>query len=66
MNNLFNNFSSNNFFGNNGIFGNSSLGDLDLNKLLVIILLLTDQLNIEAIHVYKDNFVVSLGTFNEN
>lgn len=41
------------------------IGNLDINKLLVILLLLTDKLNIEAIHVYKNNFVISLGTFVE-
>lgn len=56
----------NNFFGNNAndFLKNCNLGDLDINKILVILLLLTDQLSIEAIHVYRNNFVVSLGTFN--
>lgn len=55
----------NNFFGNlpSNIFDNCNINDLDINKLLVILLLLTDQLQIEAIHVYKNNFVISLGTF---
>ncbi|MEG2348615.1 MAG: hypothetical protein RSB67_03085 [Clostridia bacterium] len=39
------------------------VGNLDINKLIIIILLATDKLNIEAIHVYKNNFIVSLGTF---
>lgn len=57
-----------NFFNNipNNFLNNCNLGDLDINKILVIILLLTDQLNIEAIHVYKNNFVISLGTFEED
>ncbi len=57
-----------NFFGNNSnnFLKNCNLGDLDINKILVIILLLTDQLNIEAIHVYRNNFIVSLGTFNDD
>ncbi len=42
-----------------------TFGDLDINKLLVILLLLTGKLDIEAIHVYKNNFIVSLGTFND-
>ncbi len=40
-----------------------NISDIDINKLLVIILLLTDKLQVEAIHVYKNNFVISLGTF---
>lgn len=63
MDNFFNNFNiPSNLFGSN----NNNFCDLDLNKLLVILLLLTNQLNIEAIHVYRNNFVVSLGTFDEN
>lgn len=63
MNNFFNNFNiPSNFLGTS----NNNFGDLDLNKLLVILLLLTNQLNIEAIHIYKNNFVVSLGTFDED
>lgn len=58
----------NNFFGNNtnDFLKNCNLGDLDINKILVIILLLTDQLTIEAIHVYRNNFIVSLGTFGND
>lgn len=63
MDNFFNNFNiPSNLFGSN----NKNFCDLDLNKLLVILLLLTNQLNIEAIHVYRNNFIVSLGTFDEN
>ena len=56
------------FFGNfpNSLLNDCNLGDLDINKILIILLLLTDQLNIEAIHIYRNNFVVSLGTFTEN
>ena len=57
-----------NFFGNNkcsDILKNCNLNDIDINKLLVILLLLTGQLEIEAIHVYRNNFIVSLGTFSE-
>jgi hypothetical protein len=55
----------NNFLCNipNGFLDNCNINNLDINKILVILLLLTDQLQIEAIHVYKNNFVVSLGTF---
>lgn len=59
MNNLFENFS-------NAFNSNNELGNLDINKILIILLLLTDKLNIEAIHVYRNNFVVSLGTFIED
>lgn len=57
-----------NFFNNipNNFFNNCNLGDLDINKILVILLLLTGQLDIEAIHVYRNNFIVSLGTFEDN
>lgn len=47
------------------IINKCKLGDLDVNKLLVILLLLTNKLNIEAIHVYRNNFIISLGTFTE-
>lgn len=59
MNNLFGDFS-------NSFLNNCNFNDLDINKILVILLLLTDKLNIEAIHVYRNNFVVSLGTFTED
>ena len=39
------------------------LNDLDLNKLLVILLLLTGNLTIEAITVYPSDFAITLGTF---
>lgn len=58
MNNLFGNFSNS--------FNNFNCENLDINKLLIILLLLTDRLNIEAIHVYRNNFVVSLGTFTDD
>ena len=45
------------------LFSCCNIDNLDINKILVIILLLTDQLEIEAIHVYRNNFIVSLGTF---
>ncbi len=58
MNQLMNNLS-------NCFFNTSNSSDLDINKILIILLLLTDRLNIEAIHIYKNNFVISLGTFRE-
>lgn len=42
---------------------NGCLDGLDINKLLVIILLLTGNLQIEAITVYPNDFAVTLGTF---
>ncbi len=56
----------NNLFNNCDFLNNCNLGNLDINKLLVILLILTDRLDIEAIHVYKNNFIVSLGTFLDN
>lgn len=50
----------------NGFLDNCNLDDIDINKLLVILLLLTDKLQIEAIHVYRNNFAVTLGTFFQN
>ncbi|MDD2627501.1 MAG: hypothetical protein PHR25_00435 [Clostridia bacterium] len=51
QNDFFNNTCSNIFDG------------LDLNKLLVIILLITGNLTVEAITVYPNDFAVTLGTF---
>ena len=60
-------FSMNNLFGSfSNSFNNLDCDNLDINKLLVILLLLTDKLNIEAIHIYRNNFIVSLGTFTED
>ena len=42
---------------------NNCLNDLDLNKLLIILLLLTGNLTVEAITVYPSDFAVTLGTF---
>lgn len=56
----------NSLFNNCDFFNNCNLGDLDINKLLVILLIITGKLEIEAIHVYKNDFIVSLGTFTEN
>ncbi len=39
------------------------LEGLDINKILVIVLLLTGNLTIEAITVYPNDFAVTLGTF---
>lgn len=55
----------NNILNCNDLFNNCSFGDIDINKLLVILLLLTGKLDIEAIHVYKNDFIVSLGTFED-
>lgn len=45
---------------------NNCLNDLDLNKLLVILLLLTGNLTVEAITVYPNDFAITLGTFRLN
>lgn len=42
---------------------NCCLEGLDINKILVIVLLLTGNLQIEAITVYPNDFAVTLGTF---
>lgn len=55
MNSIFNNFD---------FLNNCSFGDLDVTKLLIILLLLTNKLDIEAIHIYRNDFIISLGTFN--
>ena len=58
MDNFFNDFnslSSNNF----GI----NCDGLDINKLLVILLILTGKLKIESITVFPNDFTVTLGTF---
>ena len=50
-----NNSSLNDFF--------SNTNSCDLNKLLVILLLLTGKLTIESITVFPNDFTVTLGTF---
>lgn len=45
---------------------NNCLNDLDLNKLLVILLLLTGNLTVEAITVFPNDFTITLGTFRLN
>ena len=41
----------------------SNTGSCDINKLLVILLLLTGKLTIESITVFPNDFTVTLGTF---
>ncbi|MEG1008834.1 MAG: hypothetical protein RSC92_00780 [Clostridia bacterium] len=41
------------------------MDNLDINKLLVILLILTGKLNIDSIQILPDNFIVYLGTFKE-
>ncbi len=41
----------------------SNTGNCDINKLLVILLLLTGKLAIESITVFPNDFTVTLGTF---
>lgn len=58
MENFLNNFDS-------GIFNNWGINcdNLDINKLLVILLILTGTLKIESITVFPNDFTVTLGTF---
>ena len=50
---------------NSNSIGNlfSNTGSCDINKLLVILLLLTGKLTIESITVFPNDFTVTLGTF---
>ena len=56
-----------NFFNNNdwcnltNIFSNCD--NLNINRLLVILLILTGKLRIESITVFPNDFTVTLGTF---
>lgn len=59
----FTNDPNNSFFKTNS---NNCLNDLDLNKLLVILLLLTGNLTVEAITVFPNDFTITLGTFRLN
>lgn len=59
MNNLNSNLDTN----FNNLLDECNLNNIDINKMIVILLLLTGQLRIEAIHVYPNNFAVTLGTF---
>lgn len=55
------------FFGNLDSSPFSKLGincdGIDINKLLVILLILTGKLRIESITVFPNDFTVTLGTF---
>lgn len=62
MDNFFNNFDGINNLGNLGNLGINCDG-LDINKLLVILLILTGSLKIESITVFPNDFTVTLGTF---
>ena len=57
----------NNFLGNfdSSLFNNCGINcdNLDINKLLVILLILTGKLKIESITVFPNDFTVTLGTF---
>lgn len=61
MENFFNSLDSGNFSGINGLGINCD--GLDINKLLVILLILTGSLKIESITVFPNDFTVTLGTF---
>ena len=58
MDNFLGDFDSS-FMNNLGI----SCDNLDINKLLVILLILTGRLKIESITVFPNDFTVTLGTF---
>ena len=58
MENFLNSFST--FNSNNNAFDGL---DLDINKILVILLLLTGKFQIESITVYPNDFAITLGTF---
>lgn len=52
-----------NFLNNLGLNLGSNNDGLDINKLILIILILTDRLQIESIAVFPNDFTVTLGTF---
>lgn len=58
MDNFLNNFDTSTF-NRLGI----NCDGLDINKLLVILLILTGNLKIESITVFPNDFTVTLGTF---
>ena len=58
MENFLNNFDSS-FMNNLGL----NCDNLDINKLLVILLILTGRLKIESVTVFPNDFTVTLGTF---
>ena len=58
MDNFLNNFDTSTF---NKLSINCD--GLDINKLLVILLILTGNLKIESITVFPNDFTVTLGTF---
>lgn len=53
----------NDFLNNLGLSDTNNNCNLDINKLLVILLLITGKLNIESITVFPNDFSVTLGTF---
>lgn len=53
----------NDFLEGLGLSDTSEKCGLDINKLLVILLLLTEKLNIESITVFPNDFTITLGTF---
>lgn len=64
MENILSNFNlpNNN---NNSDFSNIC-ENLDINKILVILLLLTGKITIESITVFPNDFTITLGTFKIN
>ena len=60
MDNFLSNFNLPNFNNNSD---NNICSNLDINKILVILLLLTGKINIESITVFPNDFTITLGTF---
>ncbi len=60
MENILSNF---NLPNSNSDFSNFC-GNLDINKILIILLLLTGKITIESITVFPNDFTITLGTFN--
>lgn len=59
MDNIFSNFNLPGFNNNDS----NICDNLDINKILVILLLLTGKINIESITVFPNDFTITLGTF---
>lgn len=59
------NFMSNLNLPDFGIANNNSCCDnLDINKIIIILLLLTGKIAVESITVFPNDFTITLGTFN--
>lgn len=65
MENILSNFNLPNSNNSNNDFSNIC-ENLDINKILVILLLLTGKITIESITVFPSDFTITLGTFKIN